>query len=83
MECSSHALVLERLAGCAFDVAVFLNLSREHLDFHSDMDDYFEAKARLFGLLKPGGKAVVNLGDPYGMKLASQTQSAIASLVSS
>jgi UDP-N-acetylmuramoyl-L-alanyl-D-glutamate--2,6-diaminopimelate ligase len=72
MECSSHALVLERLAGCAFDVAVFLNLSREHLDFHRDMDDYFEAKVRLFGLLKPGGKAVVNLGDKYGMKLASR-----------
>ncbi|MDL2716684.1 MAG: UDP-N-acetylmuramoyl-L-alanyl-D-glutamate--2,6-diaminopimelate ligase [Acidobacteriota bacterium] len=72
MECSSHALVLERLAGCAFDVAVFLNISREHLDFHRDMDDYFEAKARLFGLLKPNGKAVVNLGDPYGMRLASR-----------
>jgi UDP-N-acetylmuramoyl-L-alanyl-D-glutamate--2,6-diaminopimelate ligase len=72
MECSSHALVLERLAGCAFDVAVFLNLSREHLDFHRDMDDYFEAKARLFGLLKPKGKAVVNLGDTYGLRLASR-----------
>jgi UDP-N-acetylmuramoyl-L-alanyl-D-glutamate--2,6-diaminopimelate ligase len=71
MECSSHALVLERLAGCSFDVAVFLNLSHEHLDFHRDMDDYFEAKARLFGLLKPKGKAVVNLGDPYGLRLAS------------
>src|SRR5664279_3123067 len=72
MECSSHALVLERLSGCAFDVAVFLNLSREHLDFHRDMDDYFEAKTRLFGLLKPNGKAVVNLGDTYGMRLASR-----------
>lgn len=72
LECSSHALVLERLAGCAFDVAVFLNLSREHLDFHRDMDDYFEAKVRLFGLLKPDGKAVVNTGDEYGMKLASR-----------
>ena len=69
MECSSHALTLERLAGCAFDVAVFLNLSREHLDFHGDMDRYFEAKARLFGLLKPGGKAVVNLADPWGRRL--------------
>jgi UDP-N-acetylmuramoyl-L-alanyl-D-glutamate--2,6-diaminopimelate ligase len=72
MECSSHALVLERVAGCSFDVAVFLNLSHEHLDFHRDMDDYFEAKARLFGLLKPNGKAVVNLGDPYGQKLTSR-----------
>ena len=72
LECSSHALVLERLAGCAFDVALFLNLSHEHLDFHRDMDEYFEAKARLFGLLKPEGKAVVNLGDTYGRRLASR-----------
>jgi UDP-N-acetylmuramoyl-L-alanyl-D-glutamate--2,6-diaminopimelate ligase len=72
LECSSHALVLERLAGCAFDVALFLNLSHEHLDFHAGMDDYFEAKARLFGMLKPEGRAVVNLGDLYGRKLASR-----------
>jgi UDP-N-acetylmuramoyl-L-alanyl-D-glutamate--2,6-diaminopimelate ligase len=72
LECSSHALVLERLAGCAFDAALFLNLSHEHLDFHKDMDEYFEAKVRLFGLLKPEGKAVVNLGDPFGKKLASR-----------
>ncbi len=70
LECSSHALVLERLAGCSFDVAIFLNLSRDHLDFHRDMDDYFEAKTRLFSMLKPGGKAVVNLGDAYGRRLA-------------
>ncbi|HEX5855446.1 MAG TPA: UDP-N-acetylmuramoyl-L-alanyl-D-glutamate--2,6-diaminopimelate ligase, partial [Thermoanaerobaculia bacterium] len=72
LECSSHALVLERVAGCSFDVAVFLNLSHEHLDFHRDMDDYFEAKTRLFSLLKPKGRAVVNLGDEYGRKLASR-----------
>lgn len=72
LECSSHALVLERLAGCSFDAALFLNLSHEHLDFHADMDDYFEAKARLFRLLKPEGRAVVNLGDPYGRRLAGQ-----------
>jgi UDP-N-acetylmuramoyl-L-alanyl-D-glutamate--2,6-diaminopimelate ligase len=72
LECSSHALVLERLAGCSFDVAIFLNLSRDHLDFHRDMDDYFEAKARLFSMLKPGGKAVVNLGDEYGRRLAGR-----------
>jgi len=72
MECSSHALVLERLAGCSFDVAVFLNLSHEHLDFHRDMDDYFEAKVRLFSMLKPGGKAVINLGDECGRRLAGR-----------
>src|ERR1017187_4554043 len=72
LECSSHALVLERLAGCSFDVAIFLNLSRDHLDFHRDMDDYFEAKSRLFSMLKPEGKAIVNLGDAYGRRLASK-----------
>ena len=72
LECSSHALVLERLAGCSFDVAIFLNLSRDHLDFHRDMDDYFEAKSRLFEMLKPGGKAVVNLGDAYGRRLVGR-----------
>jgi UDP-N-acetylmuramoyl-L-alanyl-D-glutamate--2,6-diaminopimelate ligase len=71
LECSSHALALERLAGCSFDVAVFLNLSRDHLDFHRNMDDYFEAKARLFGMLKKDGKAVINVGDPWGKKLAA------------
>jgi UDP-N-acetylmuramoyl-L-alanyl-D-glutamate--2,6-diaminopimelate ligase len=72
LECSSHALVLERLAGSTFDAALFLNLSHEHLDFHKGMDEYFEAKARLFGLLKAEGKAVVNLGDEYGRRLASR-----------
>lgn len=75
MECSSHALVLERLAGCRFDVAVFLNLSRDHLDFHGDLDTYFEAKARLFGLLKPSAMAVVNAADPYGRRLLARLPS--------
>jgi len=69
LECSSHALWLQRLAGCAFDVAVFLNLTRDHLDDHGTMEAYFEEKAKLFGLLKPGGTAVVNADDPWGAKL--------------
>ncbi len=72
MECSSHALSLERLAGTRFDVAAFLNLSRDHLDFHAGLDDYFEAKALLFSLLKPSGHAVVNVDDPYGARLAER-----------
>lgn len=75
LECSSHALVLSRLAGCRFDVAVFLNLSRDHLDFHRDLDDYFEAKALLFGLLKPEGVAVVNAADPFGRRLLERLPS--------
>lgn len=69
LECSSHALWLERLAGCAFDVAVFLNLTRDHLDDHGTMEAYFEEKAKLFSLLKPGGAAVVNVDDPWGRVL--------------
>lgn len=48
MEVSSHALVLGRVDGCVFDVAVFNNLSPEHMEFHSGMEDYFQAKAQLF-----------------------------------
>jgi UDP-N-acetylmuramoyl-L-alanyl-D-glutamate--2,6-diaminopimelate ligase len=69
LECSSHALWLDRLAGCAFDVAVFLNLTRDHLDDHGTMEEYFGEKAKLFSLLKPGGTAVVNADDPWGARL--------------
>ena len=69
LECSSHALWLERLAGCAFDVAVFLNLTRDHLDDHGTMEAYFEEKAKLFELLKPAGRAVVNADDAWGRRL--------------
>ncbi len=60
MEVSSHALAQERLAGIFFDIAVFTNLSRDHLDFHRDMDDYFASKKQLFRKqLKPEGWAVI------------------------
>ena len=54
MEVSSHALVMGRVDGVVFDVAVFLNLGRDHLDFHRDVDDYFDAKASLFTPSAPG-----------------------------
>jgi UDP-N-acetylmuramoyl-L-alanyl-D-glutamate--2,6-diaminopimelate ligase len=72
MEVSSHALDMGRAAGATFDAAVFTNLSRDHLDFHPDMESYFQAKRRLFGMLKPDGKAVVNVEDEYGKRLASE-----------
>jgi UDP-N-acetylmuramoyl-L-alanyl-D-glutamate--2,6-diaminopimelate ligase len=72
LEASSHALALERLAGCRFDVAVFTNLTRDHLDFHADMEDYFLAKAKLFSMRKPGAAAVVNVDDPWGTRLAGE-----------
>jgi UDP-N-acetylmuramoyl-L-alanyl-D-glutamate--2,6-diaminopimelate ligase len=68
MEVSSHSLALGRVAGTAFDVAVFTNLSQDHLDFHPDMEDYFRAKASLF---VPPVTAVVNIDDSYGRRLAS------------
>ncbi|MCF8103881.1 MAG: UDP-N-acetylmuramoyl-L-alanyl-D-glutamate--2,6-diaminopimelate ligase [Desulfohalobiaceae bacterium] len=72
MEVSSHALVQQRVAGLCFDLALFSNLSHDHLDYHSDMEDYFQAKSRLFALHK--GKRpfpILNLDDPYGQRLAA------------
>ncbi|MEM8782267.1 MAG: UDP-N-acetylmuramoyl-L-alanyl-D-glutamate--2,6-diaminopimelate ligase [Planctomycetota bacterium] len=65
MEVSSHALDQGRVAGLAFDAAVFTNLTQDHLDYHGTMDAYAAAKARLFTMLKPQGWAVVNGDDPY------------------
>jgi UDP-N-acetylmuramoyl-L-alanyl-D-glutamate--2,6-diaminopimelate ligase len=67
MEVSSHSLALGRVGGTAFDVAVFTNLSQDHLDFHTDMEDYFRAKASLF---MPPVIGVVNIDDKYGRRLA-------------
>jgi UDP-N-acetylmuramoyl-L-alanyl-D-glutamate--2,6-diaminopimelate ligase len=73
MEVSSHALALDRTVGCEYDIAVFTNLTQDHLDFHADMEDYFQAKLRLFtGLAdgrKPGKRAIINLDDPYGVRI--------------
>jgi UDP-N-acetylmuramoyl-L-alanyl-D-glutamate--2,6-diaminopimelate ligase len=68
MEVSSHSLSLGRVAGTAFDVAVFTNLSQDHLDFHGDLEEYFRAKASLFA---PPAVGVVNIDDKYGRRLAS------------
>jgi UDP-N-acetylmuramoyl-L-alanyl-D-glutamate--2,6-diaminopimelate ligase len=72
MEVSSHALVLQRVAFTRFSGAVFTNLTRDHLDFHHGMEDYFLAKRRLFEMLPPDAPAVVNVDDPYGARLASE-----------
>jgi UDP-N-acetylmuramoyl-L-alanyl-D-glutamate--2,6-diaminopimelate ligase len=77
MEVSSHALDMGRVEGAAFDVAVFTNLTRDHLDYHPDMESYFAAKRRLFEQLKPGGRAVVNLDDPWGRRLAGELPDAV------
>ncbi len=70
MEVSSHALALGRVAGTSFEVAVFTNLSQDHLDFHQDMDSYFAAKAELF-TPRYARSGVVNIDDPRGRRLAA------------
>src|SRR5207244_4932849 len=77
LEVSSHALAQERVAGCRFDAAVFTNLTRDHLDFHGDLERYGAAKARLFlDELPASGKrdpvAVVNVDDPAGARPAGR-----------
>ena len=70
MEVSSHALALGRVSGTHYDIAIFTNLSQDHLDFHASMDDYFAAKAELFtpGYSRAG---VINVDDEYGRQLVS------------
>jgi UDP-N-acetylmuramoyl-L-alanyl-D-glutamate--2,6-diaminopimelate ligase len=71
MEVSSHALALGRVDGTRFAAGVFTNLTREHLDFHASMDDYFQAKRRLFEMLPRGAPAIVNVDDPRGAALVN------------
>src|SRR5580693_5149547 len=71
MEVSSHALAQQRVHGIPFDVAVFTNLTRDHLDYHQTMEEYFGAKRILFeGCTDPPRVAVLNVEDEYGQKLA-------------
>lgn len=72
MEVSSHALAQGRIKGCKFDVGVFTNLTQDHLDYHQDMEDYFQAKALLFSPEYLSGKAIINLDDDYGKRLIKQ-----------
>ncbi|MHB9154696.1 MAG: UDP-N-acetylmuramoyl-L-alanyl-D-glutamate--2,6-diaminopimelate ligase [Endomicrobiales bacterium] len=81
MEVSSHALALGRVEGLEYDIGVFTNLTRDHLDFHGTMEDYFQAKSKLFSRLEPGEKkypksAIINLDDPAGKKLAGMVSKA-------
>ncbi len=70
MEVSSHALELQRVHTIDYDVAVFTNLTQDHLDYHKDMETYFDVKARLFEQLKKTDRsAVINIDDPWGRKL--------------
>lgn len=77
MEVSSHALVLGRVDGVVFDVATFLNLGRDHLDFHHDLDDYFAAKASLF-TPERARQGLVNLDDEHGRLLLARASIAMS-----
>jgi UDP-N-acetylmuramoyl-L-alanyl-D-glutamate--2,6-diaminopimelate ligase len=73
MEVSSHALAQDRTIGCEYDVAVFSNLTQDHLDFHRTMEAYFQAKLQLFtgltGTQKPRKRAILNSDDPSGLRI--------------
>jgi UDP-N-acetylmuramoyl-L-alanyl-D-glutamate--2,6-diaminopimelate ligase len=73
MEVSSHALALNRVSGIKFDVAIFTNLTQDHLDFHGSMENYFGAKALLF-TAEFSDQAIICTDDDWGMKLAAQVK---------
>jgi UDP-N-acetylmuramoyl-L-alanyl-D-glutamate--2,6-diaminopimelate ligase len=79
LEASSHALAMDRLWGCHFAVAIFTNLTRDHLDYHQTFEAYFAAKRRLFEGTGAGAPdvAVVNMDDPYGAELRGLAQSTL------
>lgn len=80
MEVSSHALALDRTVGAEFDVAIFTNLTQDHLDFHADLEDYFQAKLKLFSGLSPAAhtsrprRAIVNLDDPRADRVCAASR---------
>ncbi len=82
LEVSSHALAQHRVAGLEFDAVVFTNLTQDHLDFHKDLEDYFQAKRRLFTSQldrqkkKKNPACVINAGDSYGKRLLSECRAA-------
>jgi len=77
MEVSSHALFLNRVADVDYAVAVFTNFTQDHLDFHGDMESYFEAKSLLFGKLKKDSIAVINFDSPWANRLTEKTNAKI------
>jgi len=78
MEVSSHALELRRVEDCEFDLGIFMNLTRDHLDFHGTMEDYYASKKRFFSDLLSGEKngrrqgRIINIDDPWGRRLAEE-----------
>ncbi len=80
LEVSSHALALDRVYGLDFKVAVFTNLSQDHLDFHKDLQDYGQAKQKLFSVLGTDNFAVLNYDDPFSSQITTQAKKLFYSL---
>ena len=74
MEVSSHALAQGRVKACSFEVGVFTNLTQDHLDYHKDMEDYFQAKSLLFTPEYLQGRAIINLDDEYGKRIIDRLE---------
>ena len=72
MEVSSHAICQKRIGNLKYDIAIFTNLTQDHLDYHQNMEQYYEAKKKLFYTLKPDGLAIINIGSDYGKLLADE-----------
>ena len=77
IEVSSHGLDQRRIDGIEFDYAIFTNLTHEHLDYHGTMENYFEAKARLFTELDSSKCAIINIDDDYGKRLVHMTDARV------
>ena len=77
MEVSSHALEQDRVDLIDFHTAIFSNLTSEHLDYHKNLECYFEAKAKLFQNLSPNSTAIINRDDPFGQRLMSRTSAQV------
>ena len=82
MEVSSHALSLRRVDGTTFSAGVFTNLTRDHLDFHQDMEGYFQAKRRLFEMLPAGAPALINVDDPRGAAIVEMSAKPVTFAIS-
>jgi UDP-N-acetylmuramoyl-L-alanyl-D-glutamate--2,6-diaminopimelate ligase len=81
MEVSSHALDQNRVADINFNIAAFTNLTPEHLDYHSTIENYFRSKMKLFKNLNENSKAIINVRDQYGKKLAEEIDATIVSFL--
>ncbi|MDR1795368.1 MAG: UDP-N-acetylmuramoyl-L-alanyl-D-glutamate--2,6-diaminopimelate ligase [Erysipelotrichaceae bacterium] len=77
LEVSSHGLEQNRVGSVGFDTVIFTNLTHDHLDFHGTMENYFESKKKLFTMVGPNQTAIINVDDPYGVRLLHETRARV------